>query len=123
MNVRLKFEHHREPLLPRKRFAWRVIRFTTISLGLMLTSLAVGIYGYHHFESLSWIDAPLNAAMIMGGMGPVDQLRTTAGKLFASFYALYCGAVLLIAIGIFVAPIFHRVLHRFHLDLESGDQD
>ena len=123
MAAKLKFEHHKEPLLPRHLFARRVLQFTAISFGLMLISLAVGICGYHYFESMPWIDALLNASMIMGGMGPVESLHTARGKLFASFYAIYCGGILLIAIGIFLAPVFHRVLHRFHLDLESSDDD
>jgi hypothetical protein len=123
MDVKLYFEHHKEPLLPKRLFARRVLRFTAASLGLLALSLLIGIWSYHYLENLSWIDAFLNASMIMGGMGPVAELHTTAGKLFASFYALYCGAILLIAIGIFLAPIFHRLMHRFHLDLESMKND
>ena len=123
MAKRFLFEHHKEPLLPPELFARRVVRFAAISVGLLLFSLILGICGYRYFENLSWIDAILNASMIMGGMGPVNQLQTTGGKLFASFYAIYCGAILLISIGIFMAPIVHRVLHRFHLDLASKDDD
>jgi len=72
--------------------------------------------GYHVFEGLPWIDSFLNAAMIMGGMGPVNQLHSDAGKIFAGIYALYCGMVLLIAVAIFAAPIFHRFLHHFHME-------
>ena len=118
-----KFERLKEPLLPQQLFARRVVRFTAISVGLLLFSLILGICGYRYLENLSWIDALLNASMIMGGMGPVNALQTTGGKLFASFYAIYCGAILLISIGIFMAPIVHRVLHRFHLDLDSKDDD
>jgi hypothetical protein len=78
-------------------------------------SLGIGMAGYHFLESLSWLDSLLNASMILGGMGPVNPLQTAAGKIFASFYALYSGVVLLAAVGILVAPIFHRFLHRFHL--------
>jgi hypothetical protein len=123
MDTRFMFEHKRQPLLSAKLFAKRVFRFTAISLGLMAFSLLMGICGYRYFENLSWIDALLNASMIMGGMGPVAVLRSTGGKLFASFYAIYCGAILLISIGVFLAPIVHRLMHRFHLDLESGDND
>lgn len=71
--------------------------------------------GYHFLESLSWIDALLNASMILGGMGPVTPLQTNAGKIFASFYAIYSGVILLASVGVLAAPIFHRFLHRFHL--------
>lgn len=71
--------------------------------------------GYHFLEELSWIDSLLNASMILGGMGPVAPLRTAGGKIFASFYALYSGVVLLASVGILATPIFHRFLHNFHL--------
>ena len=82
---------------------------------LLLVSLAIGMLGYHFFENLSWIDSLLNASMILGGMGPVSPLQTNAGKIFASFYAIYSGVILLASVGILIAPIFHRFLHRFHL--------
>ncbi len=75
--------------------------------------------GYRTFERLPWSDAFLNAAMLMGGMGPVDLLHTEAGKIFAGIYALYCGMVLIIAVGIFAAPLVHRFLHHFHLENEN----
>ena len=84
-------------------------------MALLMFSLGIGMTGYHFLESLSWLDSLLNASMILGGMGPVNPLQTAAGKIFASFYALYSGVVLLAAVGILVAPIFHRFLHRFHL--------
>ena len=71
--------------------------------------------GYHYFENLSWIDSLLNASMILGGMGPVDPMNTNAGKIFASFYAIYSGVILLASVGILIGPIFHRFLHHFHL--------
>ena len=82
---------------------------------LLLFSLLIGMLGYHYLESLSWIDSLLNASMILGGMGPVNPLQTNAGKIFASFYAIYSGVVLLASVGVLVAPIFHRFLHHFHL--------
>ena len=81
----------------------------------MLGSLAIGVTGYHVFENLPWLDALLNASMILGGMGPVDPIRTAAGKLFASLYALYAGAVFLVIVGIVLAPVVHRLLHYFHM--------
>jgi len=109
------YEHHKQPLASRQTFARRLRRNGLISLSLLAFSLAVGMLGYHLLEQLSWIDSLLNAAMILGGMGPVDVLKTVAGKLFASFYAIYSGVILLASVGILITPIFHRFLHRFHL--------
>ena len=113
------FEHHKEPLATRAEFARRMLRYSLVTVGIILSSLVMGMLGYHYLESLSWIDSLLNASMILGGMGPVDPLQTNAGKLFASFYALYSGIILLASVGILVAPIFHRFMHRFHLELED----
>ena len=110
------FEHHHEKLLPRRLFIRRLAKYALISLAVVLVSLVIGMVGYHTFEGYGWVDSFLNAAMLMGGMGPIGALHTDAGKIFAGFYALYCGFVLLIAIGIFAAPIFHRFLHHFHLE-------
>ncbi len=82
---------------------------------MILVALGIGILGYHFLEGLSWINSLLNASMILGGMGPVNPLQTTAGKLFASFYALFSGVVFIAAMGVLAAPIFHRFLHHFHL--------
>jgi hypothetical protein len=113
---RLPYETIHQPLAPRPRFVRRVLaRAGAIAL-LILGSLAMGVLGYHHFERLPWLDALLNASMIMGGMGPVDPVKSTGGKLFASFYALYCGLLLLVAAGLLLAPALHRLLHRFHLE-------
>jgi hypothetical protein len=114
------FEHHSEPLAPQAVFARRMLRYSLATAGIILFSLCIGILGYHYFESLSWIDSLLNASMILGGMGPVNALQTNAGKLFASFYALYSGIILLASVGILVTPIFHRFMHRFHLELEDN---
>ena len=109
------YEHHRQPLAKRSVFAKRLALNGILGLILLAFSLGMGMIGYHFLEGLSWIDALLNASMILGGMGPVAPLQTVEGQLFASFYALYSGVVLLAAVGILVAPIFHRFLHRFHL--------
>ena len=113
------FEHQRHPLLPRGKFIQRLLRYLALSTGIIGVSLAIGILGYHYLEGLPWIDALVNAAMLLGGMGPVNQLHTTAGKIFASFYALFSGMILLVAVGVLIAPIFHRFLHRFHLDIDD----
>lgn len=115
------FEHHHEPLLPQSEFYHRLAWFAGLSAGIIIVSLLIGILGYHYFESLPWLDALLNASMILGGMGPVDPLQTVAGKIFASFYALFSGMVLLVAVGVLISPIFHRILHRFHLEADASD--
>ena len=81
---------------------------------IVLVALGGGILGYHGLEGLTWIDATVNAAMILGGMGPVNELRTTAGKLFAAGYALFSGLVFIAVMGVLLAPFAHRLLHRFH---------
>jgi hypothetical protein len=116
------FEHHHEKMLPRRLFLRRLAKYATISLSIILVSLIAGMVGYHLTEGYSWVDSFLNAAMLMGGMGPVGVLRSDAGKLFAGIYALYCGLIELVAIGIFAAPIVHRFLHHFHLEGEHDRQ-
>lgn len=114
------FEHRARPLIPRKAFYKRMILYSLISFGLLSVSLAAGMAGYRYFENLSWTDAFLNAAMIMGGMGEVNELHADGAKIFAGVYALYCGLVLLAAAGLLIAPVFHRFLHKFHLDAGKG---
>lgn len=109
------YEHHKQPLATRKVFARRLSLNATVGFVLLGFSLLVGMLGYHFLEGLSWIDSLLNASMILGGMGPVNPLNTDSGKIFASFYAIYSGVILLASVGILIAPIFHRFLHRFHL--------
>jgi len=100
--------------IPARHFVKRVLRHALGAIAVLLLSLALGMAGYEYFEGLPWRDAFLNAAMLMGGMGPVDALRTDGGKVFAGLYALYAGLVVLVASGLVFAPIVHRVLHRFH---------
>jgi len=114
------YEHHSEPLLPRRLFLRRMLGHGLVAVSLILISLGIGVVGYHVTEGLSWLDALLNASMILGGMGPVNVLQTVAGKLFASAYSLFAGMAFLVTAGILVAPVAHRLLHRLHLD--SADQ-
>ncbi len=109
------YEHHKQPLATRREFLLRLGLNVVVGFIILIVSLAIGMAGYHYLEGLSWIDSLLNASMILGGMGPVNPLRTDAGKIFASFYALYSGVVLLASVGVLAAPIFHRFLHHFHL--------
>jgi len=113
------YEHRGEPLLPRARFLRRVALHAAVALGVVAGSLGLGMAGYASFEGLGWLDAFLNAAMLLGGMGPVESPATRGGKLFAGFYALYSGLVFLVATGIVLAPVMHRVMHRFHLGDEA----
>ena len=116
------YERHNEPLLSRREFLFRLLRHAGFTSGIVLVSLLIGMLGYHQLEGLSWLDSFLNAAMILGGMGPVAQLTTSSGKLFAGLYALYSGMVLLVAVGVLLLPVLHRLLHSFHLD-EDDDND
>lgn len=110
------FEGRDEPLLPQRLFVLRMARWIAVAFAIVLGSLAIGVWGYHYFEGLPWIDSLLEASMILGGMGPVSTLKTTGGKLFASAYALYSGLALISVAGILLGPIVHRFLHKFHVD-------
>jgi hypothetical protein len=115
------YETRRAPLLPRRAFALRLARSFAMASCLILFSLAAGMAGYHYLEGLPWIDAFANAAMILSGMGPLAPLQTWGGKLFAGFYALYSGLVVLVAAGVLLAPVVHRMLHRFHAEADSKE--
>jgi len=114
------FEHRAQPVIPRHQFLVRLAQSGIISIALVAISLLIGMVGYHTLERLSWIDAFLNASMLLGGMGPIDFPVTFGGKLFAGLYALYCGLAVILAAGVILAPVAHRILHRFHM--EGGDQ-
>ncbi|RPJ79174.1 MAG: hypothetical protein EHM13_13715 [Acidobacteria bacterium] len=110
------------PLAPRAVFFTRLFRSLALSVALISLSLAVGVTGYHWIAGLSWIDAFLNASMILGGMGPVNELTWNASKIFAACYALFSGLVLVATTGLVLGPILHRMLHKFHLyDAEDAD--
>jgi len=115
------FEHKQQELLPAKQFYFRMLKHSSFAAGLIIMSLFVGMLGYHFYESLNWVDSLVNASMILGGMGPVDPMKTTGGKIFASFYALFSGIIFLVIIGTLFAPIYHRFLHKFHLEFEEED--
>ena len=115
------YERRHDPLLTRAAFLRRLGGHACIALALIAGSLTIGILGYHFLERLAWIDALLNAAMILGGVGPVNELHTTSGKVFATLYALYSGLIVLVIAGLLFAPVFHRFLHRFHLELQDDE--
>ncbi len=114
------FEHHKQPLLSPREFLIRQLIYLLVAFFIIAVSLFFGMLGYHLLEKLSWIDSLVNAAMILGGMGPVNELHTNGGKLFASFYALYSGIIFLVVVGVIFAPLYHRFLHRFHLEMEDA---
>ncbi len=100
-----------------------MLRSLALALGIIGVSLGLGIFGYHFCAGLSWLDALLNASMILTGMGPVNELHTTWGKLFASFYALFSGVVFITSVAVMLAPMVHRFLHKFHFELEGLEDD
>ena len=113
------FEHRKEPLLDRRRFLRRLLFSALTGAALIAVSLFGGMLGYHALEGMPWVDAFANAAMILSGMGPLSPMQSTAGKLFAGFYALYSGLALILITGIVFAPLVHRLLHRFHIERQS----
>jgi hypothetical protein len=115
------YERKHVPLPPRPVFLRRVARNFLIAQAIVAVSLAVGIAGYRHYEPMGWADAFVNAAMILSGMGPMGELKTTGGKIFAGCYALYSGLILILITGIILAPVVHRLLHQFHLQVSGKD--
>jgi hypothetical protein len=110
------FEHRHHQLISRRRFAGRMVNAIGLWLAITLVGLAIGMAWYAAFEDMPLADSYVNAAMILSGMGPLGELKTTAGKVFAGSYAIFSGLVIVIATGFVLAPIFHRVLHRFHME-------
>jgi hypothetical protein len=114
------YEKIGEQLLPWPKFARRMTMSFLLTLSIVFVALLAGVLGYRLIAGLSWIDSILNASMILTGMGPVDTMKDTASKLFASAYALFSGVVFLSAVSIVLAPIFHRVVHAFHADDDAS---
>ncbi len=112
-------EYHSENVPARAIFFKKVMRSFLVGIGLAFCSLMLGIWGYRYFEEMSWVDAYLNASMILSGMGPADTLKTTSGKIFAGSYALFSGIVFLIVMAIIFAPICHRFFRKIHLETQK----
>ena len=115
------FEQRNQRLLPQREFIRRLGRSVALGAILIFFSLSIGVLGYHFVCGLAWIDAFLDAAMILSGMGPLSPIPSTAGKLFAGCYAIYCGIALLGTTGVILAPVIHRALHKFHLEDRPRD--
>jgi hypothetical protein len=114
-----QLEPRAQPVIPRAKFIVRMAHSGVIALVLIVISLLIGMIGYRVLEDLSWIDAFLNSSMLLGGMGPMHDPLTFSGKLFAGLYALYCGFAVLLVAGVLLAPVFHRMLHKFHVESRS----
>lgn len=110
------FEKRGDRPIPRRDFILRMARTLVVILILVGVALLIGMLGYHWLEGMPWVDAFLNASMILGGMGPVDSMKTEAGKIFAGCYALFSGLAFLAMAGLMFGPIAHRILHRFHYE-------
>lgn len=115
------FEHKSEKLVPLPRFIRRVALSLLVTLGILWVALGIGVLGYHLTARLGWIDSVLNASMILTGMGPVAAMETTGAKLFASGYALFSGVVFLSSVSFTLAPLFHRMMHQFHIEEPGKD--
>jgi hypothetical protein len=117
-----RFEHREEKPISKRHFAWRMLHRLGIAFVPLLLILGLGMLGYHHFEDMEWIDSFLNASMILSGMGPANDMTTFGGKLFAGVYALFSGLVFVALAGFLIAPVVHRILHRFHYEEEDQEE-
>ena len=118
----LMLEQKSQKIIPVSVFLRRLAGYIGVAILVILTALLIGIAGYHWIAGLGWVDALLNASMILGGMGPVNLLTNTAAKLFASAYALFSGLMFIAVMGIVLTPIAHRILHKFHMDEKDLDK-
>jgi hypothetical protein len=116
------FEHKTDPIIAAPAFAGRILVWLFITVALFAFSPFLGMLGYHFLENMSWTDAFLNSAMLLGGMGQVSGVTTEGGKIFAGIYSIYCGVFLIVCSGLLLMPVFHRVLHRFHADNAESDE-
>ena len=114
------FEKKNQPLVSTSAFLKRMLWNLFVATGLLVICLAIGILGYHYTDNIKWIDALHNASMILSGMGPVVEIKSTVGKLFSSFYALFSGVAFITNIGIVLAPMAHRIYHTLHVSEEAA---
>jgi hypothetical protein len=116
------FERRHDPLLSRRAYFRRLVRHALLAGGMLLASLGIGMAGYHGLEGLGWLDAYLNASMILSGMGPLAPITRASGKLFAGCYALFSGVAFLTTIGVLLSPVVHRGLHKFHIESQASER-
>jgi hypothetical protein len=117
--VSFRYEHAHQPLAPRRVFLRRLVQHGGLALAVVVLSIGVGMAGYHVLGRQPWLDAFVNACMLLGGMGQVRDVETFGGKVFAGLFALYAGLVFIAISGLFLAPVIHRVVHKFHLGSKS----
>ncbi len=117
----MRFESRKQKLIPRHRFYWRMSKAFAIGVVMLAMALSLGILGYHFLAHLSWVDSLLNASMILAGMGPVNDLPNDAAKVFASLYAIFSGVVFISVMAVILSPAVHRLLHKFHAEVEKDD--
>ncbi|MBK8551688.1 MAG: hypothetical protein IPL53_11745 [Ignavibacteria bacterium] len=110
------YEPFNEPLASKKKFKQRVMKSGKFALMIFIAALTIGVCGYHFIADLDWVDAFLNASMILGGMGAINDLNSNAAKIFAGCYALFSGVTFLSSMAIFMSPVIHRILHKLHID-------
>lgn len=120
--VEQMFEHRSKAPISRSKFAMRLAIHGGMALGLVALALGIGVLGYRYIAHLSWVDSLMNASMILGGMGPINEMESDPAKVFASLYALFSGLLFIAVAGLMLAPIAHRILHRFHWDDDMNDQ-
>ncbi len=116
MKLKLKLEHRKQKVVPFSLFLIRLLRFSVFAIALIILSVGFGVLGYHHFAKLGWLDSFHMACLILTGMGPVAEMRTSGAKIFDSLYALYSGVAFLSITAVFFAPIVHRIMHILHVD-------
>jgi len=110
------YEHKKMPLAPMHVFYKRILKHVFLSALVIFVCLMIGVFGYHYTGDIPWLDSLHNASMILAGMGPVVEIKTTIGKWFSSLYALFCGVIFITNIGIILAPVAHRLFHRLNLE-------
>ena len=115
------YEHHKQALISRREFHFRMLLHGLFSVAIVSAALFLGVAGYHFLEKLSWVDSLLNASMILSGMGPVSNLQHSSAKWFASFYAIFSGISFIAMMGVLFAPVFHRFLHKFHIEFDDDE--
>lgn len=115
----MRFEHRHQRPITSRQFARRMLDHGVYAIALVVVSLFIGAAGYRVFAGFPWMDSVLNSAMLLGGMGPVGEIHSTAGKMFATVFALYAGLVFLAVAALLLGPVFHRMMHRFHFEADE----